>query len=54
MAFNMGTAGLLKFKNTLGLIKDGKYKEASVEMLNSAWAKQVGKRATNLSNMIKS
>lgn len=53
MAFNLGIAGLLKFKNTLGLIKDGKYKEASVEMLKSAWAKQVGKRAVTLSTMLK-
>jgi len=35
MAFNLGIVGLLKFKTTLGLIRDSKYKEASVQMLNS-------------------
>lgn len=54
MAFNMGIAGLLKFKKTLGLIESGKYKEASTEMLNSAWATQVGKRSQTLSNILKS
>jgi len=52
MAFNMGTSGLLKFSKTLSLINSGKYKEASKEMLNSQWAKQVGGRADELSGML--
>lgn len=52
MAFNLGVDGLLKFKNTLGLIESGKYKEASVEMLNSVWAKQVGDRANRLAKQM--
>lgn len=52
MAFNMGIKGLLKFKKTLYFIKAGQYKEASVEMLNSRWARQVGNRAIELSEMI--
>lgn len=54
MAFNLGLAGLLKFKDTLKLIESGNYKQASVEMLNSAWAKQVGKRANELSDLLAS
>ena len=54
MAFNMGISGLLKFAKTLALINSGKYKEASVEMLSSKWAKEVGYRAIELSNQLKS
>ena len=52
MAFNMGISGLLKFAKTLSFINSGKYKEASKEMLNSTWAKQVGGRAYELSGML--
>ena len=52
MAFNLGIGGLLKFKTTLGLIQEGKYKEASEAMLDSIWAKQVGARAERLSKQI--
>ena len=53
MAFNLGTEALLKFSKTLSLINSGKFKEASKEMLNSAWKFQVGQRAYDLSEMIK-
>ena len=53
MAFNLGVDGLLAFKNTLALIKAGKYSEASLEMLDSAWAKQVGDRSKRLSNQMR-
>jgi lysozyme len=52
MAFNMGVAGLSKFSKTLSHIENGRYEEASEEMLNSRWAEQVGQRAENLSNMM--
>lgn len=52
MAFNLGVEGLLAFKNTLSLVGAGKYKEASVEMLKSKWAKQVGNRAIRLSKQM--
>ncbi len=54
MAFNMGIGGLSTFKNTLGLIKSGKYKEASVAMMDSQYAKDVGKRAQDNSIRIAS
>jgi lysozyme len=53
VCFNCGLSGLLKFKKTLSLIEQGKYKESSVEILNSLWAKQVGNRAIELSNVLK-
>lgn len=52
MAFNLGVDGLLAFKNTLSLVGEGKYKEASVEMLKSKWATQVGNRAVRLSKQM--
>jgi len=52
MSFNLGINGLLNFKNTIALIKNGNYKHASKEMLNSKWAKQVGYRAIDLSKML--
>lgn len=52
MAFNMGTAGLLKFKVTLGHIQRGEYVQGAAAMLESAWAKQVGPRARMLSTMM--
>jgi lysozyme len=53
MAFNMGTGGLLKFVNTLKLIEQKNYIQASIELLNSKWAKQVGFRAERIANQIK-
>jgi lysozyme len=49
MSFNMGTKTLMKFIGTLTLIKNGDYKQASFEMLDSRWAKQVGNRSVQLS-----
>lgn len=52
MAFNLGIAGLLSFKNTLAAIKAGDYAKAAPMMLDSKWAGQVGKRAERLSTMM--
>lgn len=53
MAFNLGVEGLLSFKNTLSLVQSGQYEKASVEMLNSRWATQVGNRAKRLSEQMR-
>ena len=53
MAFNLGVAGLLSFKNTLSLIQQGKYLAASDAMLNSKWATQVKGRAYELAEQIR-
>ena len=53
MRFNLGFKGLLGFRNTLALIQEGKYKEASYSMLDSKWAKQVGARAYRLSEILR-
>lgn len=53
MSFNLGIAGLLKFKNTLATIQRGEYVKASEMMLDSLWARQVGQRAQRLSRMMR-
>ncbi|QGJ84338.1 lysozyme [Pseudoalteromonas phage XCL1123] len=53
MAFNLGIGGLLTFKKTLALIGEAKYELAAKEMLNSKWAKQVGYRAEELAEQMR-
>ena len=52
MAYQMGVSGLLKFKKTLMYIETKDYKDASVEMLDSRWAKQTPNRAKKLSDIM--
>jgi lysozyme len=54
MAFNLGITGLLNFKNTLHFIEISDYKSAADTMLKSLWAQQVGTRATEDANILKS
>ena len=54
MLYNLGLPTLKQFSKTLAFIKDGKWKDASLEMLDSKWARQVGNRATNLSKLMAS
>lgn len=53
MSFQLGVDGLLKFKQTLNLIERGEYEAASVEMLDSDWAKQTPERAKRLAEQMK-
>ena len=48
MCYNLGWKRFLTFKKMLSAIEEKNYKLASDEMLDSNWAKQVGKRATEL------
>lgn len=52
MCFNLGIKGLLGFTNTLRAIREGRYDDAAAGMLQSKWAKQVGKRAVRLAHMM--
>ena len=54
MAFNLGISGLLKFKNTLSAVENKDWEEAASQMLDSRWAEQVGGRAKELSELMKS
>ena len=53
MCFNLGIKGLLEFKNTLSFIGAGDWERAANNMLASKWAKQVGMRAIELSEMMR-
>ena len=46
MAFNLGVRGLLTFRRALAALKAGDCETCAVEMLDSRWAEQVGRRAT--------
>jgi len=52
MAFNLGADGVLKFRNMLTHVFNGRYKDAAHEMLDSTWATQVKGRAVRLANMM--
>jgi len=53
MCFNLGIKGLMEFKNTLAFIKAGDWERAANGMLASKWAKQVGRRAIELSELMR-
>ena len=48
MAFNMGVAGLLEFRQMLAEVQTADWPGAAAEMLSSKWATQVGDRAHRL------
>ena len=53
MYYQMGNS-LFKFKKTLMYVETKDYKDASVEMLDSRWAKQTPNRAKKLSDIMAS
>lgn len=52
MAYNMGVADLLHFPHMLAALAKQDWATAASEMANSAWAHQVGDRATRLEQQI--
>ena len=54
LAFNMGTPTMLTFKDTLAALKGQQMCIASRELLNSRYARQVGKRAETIADNIRS
>ena len=53
MAFNLGMPRFKKFKRMIAALRDGDFTQAACEMLDSKWAKQVGNRAIELADIIK-
>ncbi len=49
MVFNMGIGGVRSFKKMISAIKKKDYGLAAAEMIDSKWARQVKKRAVELS-----
>ena len=54
MIYNMGPSRVAGFKNMLRAIRDGDWEEAAMEMLDSKWARQVGRRARRLAEQMES
>ena len=62
MAFNMGVyavdkrgkvRGLMSFKRFLVAVQESRWEDARMEMLDSAWAAQVGRRAVELARQMR-
>jgi lysozyme len=51
--FNVGIGTVSKFVNAMALLKDGKFDTASEEFLQSQWANQVGQRAIDVTEQIR-
>lgn len=54
MCFNLGITRFAGFKNALAAMKKGDYETAADEFYDSRWAKQVGNRAIEVCEMIRS
>lgn len=53
MVFNLGAAGLLRFRKFLAAVERRDFAAAADEMLDSQWARQVGERAKTLAAMMR-
>ena len=53
MAFNLGHSRLSGFKRFIAAVNASEFAEASLEMMDSKWAKQVGARAQRLSKAMR-
>ena len=53
LCFNLGLPRLMKFKLALGHVKNGNFEESADEFLDSLWATQVGQRAVDVADMIR-
>lgn len=52
MVYQMGENGVSKFKNALAHLKEQRYKECSLELLDSRWAIQTPNRAKRLAQIM--
>ena len=52
MIFQLGPGGVAKFKKTFDFVKLKQFDKASIEMLDSKWAKQTPFRAKHLSQLM--
>jgi len=53
LCFNLGISRLSKFKKSLAHMEASRFSEAADEFLDSRWSKQVGKRAIEVTDMIR-
>ena len=53
MCYQLGVTGVSKFKKTISYLQNKQWEDASIEMLDSLWAKQTTNRAEELSNRVR-
>tara|TARA_Y100001963_G_C6594444_1_gene359528 strand:- start:176 stop:607 length:432 start_codon:yes stop_codon:yes gene_type:complete len=53
MCYQLGISGFSQFKKTIYLLETEQYEDASIEMLDSLWAKQTPNRAKELSEQLR-
>ena len=53
MCYQLGVTGVSKFKKTISYLQNKQWEDASIEMLDSLWAKQTPNRAEELSNRVR-
>lgn len=53
MAYQLGVAGLLKFKVTLEMVAKKRYNDAADNALKSLWAKQTPNRAKEVTDLLR-
>lgn len=53
MCYQLGVTGVSKFKKTIAYLRNKQWEKASVEMLDSLWAKQTPNRAQEMSDRVK-
>lgn len=51
--FNVGIGTVKKFENTLSYLQSGEWDKAADEMMDSRWASQVGNRAIEVTEQIR-
>ena len=54
MCYQLGVTGFSKFRKTIAYLQNKQFHDASVEMLDSLWAKQTPNRAKELSKEMES
>ena len=54
LTLNMGIVRLMQFRKTIAFLRDREWDKAATEMLDSRYATQVGRRADEVADMIRS
>tara|TARA_E500000318_G_scaffold107581_1_gene117104 strand:+ start:805 stop:1176 length:372 start_codon:yes stop_codon:yes gene_type:complete len=53
LCFNLGMTRLMGFKNAMAAMAEGNYEKAADEFMDSKWATQVGSRADEVTEMVR-
>lgn len=53
MRFNLGSAGFANFRKMIAALEREDYETAAMEMMDSKWSIQVGSRANELAEMVR-